>query len=275
MAGSLVRANGVELLAWPSGVGADPLALVHGSWVDHTTFDRLAPLLEPSLRLIRYDRRGHGRSERSTGPYSTRRDAADLGALLEALDLHPAHLVGHSLGGIVALRLALDRPELVRSVVLHEPPLFALIPSDDPELRAIREAADDVAARIADGDRRGAARAFVEEVGMGPGDWPRLAPAVQELLVAHADRWLDEASATDTFDLPVTELAGFDPPVLVTVGSVSRPIYRAIADRVVAALPNARRRELVGAGHLPHVSHPALFAAAIIDFTLDRIIPTS
>lgn len=273
MAGPSVLHTSGGLAAVRSGGGGDPMVLVHGSWVDRTTFDRLAPLLEPSVALLRYDRRGHGESAPPNGPYDPEQDAADLAHLLEELDLFPAHLVGHSLGGNLALRLALERPELVRGLVLHEPPLFGLLPADSPGLEAFRIAADGVAARVADGDRRGAAAQFVEEVAGLPGGWAVLPPSLQELMVAHADRWLAEYSAPGTFAVDVERLRQFDPPVLLTVGGHGDPKYRAIAEELVRALPNAELRTLPGAGHVPQATHAALFAGAILAFTMERSVP--
>ena len=74
-----------------------------------------------------------GATERDTGPVRThpaRDDAGDLAQLLESLDLYPVHVVAHSYGGAVALRLALDRSEMVRSLALHEPPFVGLLEED-------------------------------------------------------------------------------------------------------------------------------------------------
>ncbi len=275
MEGSRVRVNGTTLWAERSGVGADPAVLVHGSWVDHTTFDRLTPLLEPSLTVLRYDRRGHGRSGADGADYSLARDAADLAALLEATDLFPVHVVGHSLGATVALELGLSRPELVRSLVLHEPPLLDRLREDDPEALGIRAAAEEVAAQIARGDEAGAARTFVERVALVPSEWDRLSPSLRSLLVRHAGRWAAEYASPGVFDLDRERLRAFDPPVLLTVGALSRPAYHRIADDLAKDLPNVRRRDLPGAGHLAHATQPAQFAATVLGFALERNVPPS
>ena len=138
-------------IAPPDGDG-EPLVLVHGGWTDHTTFDAIAGPLAGSFRLIRYDRRGHtlSRDARAGAPTPRRTDEDDLAAIVEALAPGGAHLFGTSYGASIVLALAARRPELVRSVVAHEPPLMSLTP--DPEVEALFAS---VQAQIAAGDAAG------------------------------------------------------------------------------------------------------------------------
>ena len=71
--------NGVQLFYELTGTGEIPLVFVHGSWVSHRTWERVVPLLADSFRVLTYDRRGHGESERPTTQGSVRDDAAALG----------------------------------------------------------------------------------------------------------------------------------------------------------------------------------------------------
>src|SRR5947209_18949834 len=98
---SVARVNGVELYYELSGSG-EPLVLVHGSWVDHRSWDPVVGLLARSFKVLTYDRRGHSGSERPDSQGSVFEDADDLPALIEALDLAPAHVAGNSYGGSVA-----------------------------------------------------------------------------------------------------------------------------------------------------------------------------
>lgn len=90
---AVARVNDVDLYYEVHGAG-QPLALVHGSWVDASTWGRVVPGLAESFRLLVYDRRGHSRSERTETQGSMEEDGDDLAALLENLDLAPAHVVG-------------------------------------------------------------------------------------------------------------------------------------------------------------------------------------
>lgn len=99
------------------GSGAPVLMLHgHGGWRD--SWELQVAALAPRYRTLRMDLRGHGGSSRPAGPYTMSQLAADAAALLREAAGGPAHVLGHSLGGAVALQLALDAPSLVRSLVI-------------------------------------------------------------------------------------------------------------------------------------------------------------
>ncbi|MCI4340562.1 MAG: alpha/beta hydrolase [Thermoplasmata archaeon] len=257
------------------GAAGDPMVLVHGSWVDHRTWNLVATKLAESFSLVVYDRRGHGRSAPRSGPYRIEDDVADLEELLTRLDHYPAHVVGLSLGGSIAARSAASRPDLFRSLVVHEPPLYGLLGTGSEEVRAFRTNAAEVARRLALGDRAGAAQAFVETVAASPGEWERIGRAGQSLLMAHADRWLEEYEAPGTFELDLGPLAEFFPPALLTSGELSPPIYGRMQDRLAGALPNATRQRLPRTGHLPHLTDPDMFIGVLFSFCAERNVPVS
>jgi pimeloyl-ACP methyl ester carboxylesterase len=116
--------NGTTLAYEVAGQG-EPVILIHGSFIA----DAFRPLFaEPSLaglhRLIAYRRRGYGGSDLATGWLSIADQAHDCRALLRYLDVQRAHVVGHSFGGVVAIQLALEEPEVVHSLALLEPALM-------------------------------------------------------------------------------------------------------------------------------------------------------
>src|SRR5262245_8501230 len=165
------RVNGVRLFCELNGTGKIPIVLVHGSWDSHHDWDLVVPRLAESFRVITYDRRGHSQSERPSAQGRIHEDVADVAALIEHFGLAPAWVVGNSFGASIALRLAGERPELLRGVIGHEPPLFSLL-GGDPALAPLLEEVDHriraVVERIACGDPAGAAAQFVETVALGP-----------------------------------------------------------------------------------------------------------
>ena len=98
-----------------------PLVLVHGLGGAASNWAELAPLLAPRFRLLVPDLAGHGRSGRVSGPASLDVFAEHLAALLHLEGVPAAPIVGHSFGGTLALRLAIQRPQLVRALVLAAP----------------------------------------------------------------------------------------------------------------------------------------------------------
>jgi pimeloyl-ACP methyl ester carboxylesterase len=110
---------GINLEYEIRGAG-EPVALIHLA----PFADSFLPLMDrPELanyRLVRYHRRGYAGSSRITGSLTMHDHASDLANLLNHLGIKRAHIAGHSIGGIVALQLAIDHPELVSSLVLME-----------------------------------------------------------------------------------------------------------------------------------------------------------
>jgi pimeloyl-ACP methyl ester carboxylesterase len=263
-----VAANGVTLHWHESGAG-EPLVLVHGSWLDGRSWRRVVPRLASELRVIAYDRRGHGASRLPPGPCGIAEHAADLSDLIERLDLAPAHVAGSSWGGAIALRLACDRPELVRSLAVHEPPLFDLV-DGDPDCREalgrVRASIDAVVAELSAGETTAGAARFVDELALGPGSWARLARAEQRRYVACAPAYLAQSRDPERMRVDPVALAAIECPVLLTEGDVRGPLFGRILDRVSEALPDADRRLLAGTAHAPQLSHPGAYAATIGEF---------
>jgi pimeloyl-ACP methyl ester carboxylesterase len=100
-----------------TGVG-QPILLIHGLGSSARDWELQVPAFAPQFQVIAADLRGHGRSAKPRGRYSISLFAGDMAALLRALGAGPAHVVGLSLGGMVALELALSSPEIVRSLVI-------------------------------------------------------------------------------------------------------------------------------------------------------------
>jgi pimeloyl-ACP methyl ester carboxylesterase len=260
------EANGVRLHYEIRG-GGEPLVLVHGSWVDAARWRFVVPGLAESFRVLAYDRRGHSRSERPDAPGSVDEDGDDLAALLETLDLAPAHVVTNSYGGNIALRLATRRPEIFRSLSCHEPPLWSLL-QDDPEAQEILQqgarSLDTVGRRIADGDHEGAARQFVEEVAFGPGAWENeLPPEMRAIFVHNAPTFLDELQDPKELHIDEDALSNLELSVRLTQGSESPPMFPAVIDRLIELIPRASREAIDGAGHGPQLTHPERYVEVV------------
>lgn len=256
--------NGIRLF-WESHGDGAPVVLVHGSWVDHHSWDPVVPGLARAFRTLTYDRRGHSQSERPAGRGSVEEDVADLAQLISDRIGAPAHLVGNSFGASIILKLAAARPDLVASVTVHEPPLVGLL-GDDPALPAIQQRAGAVIATLQTGNTEPGARQFVETLALGPGMWAKLAPEMRQTFVANASTWLDEMDEPGAFWLDTGRLAAFDRPTLISRGDQSPPFFGTILDRLGEALPQARRHTFRGAGHVPHLTHPDDFVSSVGGF---------
>jgi pimeloyl-ACP methyl ester carboxylesterase len=260
--------NGVSLYWEVSGDG-EPVILVHGSWGDHNNWAQVVPALSSSLRVVTYDRRGHSASERPTGQGSIDEDVADLAGLIEHVFGGPAHVVGNSFGAAISLRLAIQRPDLIRSVTAHEPPLFVLLEGQAdvaPMLRIVRERIDAVARLLQAGDMRAGAQLFVETIAFGPGAWAQLPQPVRDTFIYNAPTWLDELQEPQSLNLDLERLSAFSGPALLSFGGASPPFFPMVVEQVARALPHAQRHQFPHAGHVPHLSHPQEYVDLVVGF---------
>jgi pimeloyl-ACP methyl ester carboxylesterase len=263
------KINGVRIRYEDSGTAGSALVLVHGSWGSHHNWDLVAPGLAESFRVICYDRRGHSESERPPGQGGIHEDVADLAALIEHLDLAPAYVAGNSWGAIITLRLAITRPDLLRAITCHEPPLIALI-ADDPDVGPIAQAVSKRLAAVVDklaaGDNAGGAKLFVETVAMGPGMWDTLPQHLQRTFVENGPTYLDECRDPDQRSIDLDQVKKISTPSLVTRGDQSPPMFPAIVRIVANSIPGAEELLLPGAGHIPHITHPSEYVSVLTTF---------
>jgi pimeloyl-ACP methyl ester carboxylesterase len=232
----------MERLEW--GAEGDRVVLVHGDVFDAVmTFRALEPLAA-RYRLVLVNRRGFGRSPAVDGE-DFEVDAADVADVLAD---EPAHLVGHSYGGVVSLLAAARAPGNVRSLTVFEPPAFGLV-ADDPEVA--RFVADVKALLADDPEPEEFLHRFISAVS---GDASRLPtplppPILEAVRVQMRGRWPWEA------EIPLTDLAAATVPKLVVSGGHSR-LFDAVCDVLEERLP-AQRAVIRGAGHsIPTLGEP-------------------
>jgi pimeloyl-ACP methyl ester carboxylesterase len=228
----------------------------------------LMDLLAPRFRVLAIDSYGSGKSPEWPSP--TEITLADEVAFAEPLLAAPLpmHLVGHSYGGAVALRAALQHPQRYASLVLYEPTLFALVdklkppPNGTEGIKAAVIAAADCLAR---GDTDGAGRAFID-FWMGPGNWDRMPPERRAPLAAATTNIRRWAHALVTDPVQPDDLRTLRMPVLLLTGAQSPESAHAVIRALQGLLPNVTTIELPGLGHMAPVSHPQPVNAEIARF---------
>lgn len=258
-------APGVRLRVVVEGQG-EPVVLLHGHSLDLTVFDDLVPaLVDAGFRVIRYDQRGHGRSSSPPGGYRWGDHAADLRVVLEKLDAVPAHVVGLSKGGGIALEAALRFSNLVRSLVLVGP----LVP-DYPlpgEFWAFFK-------RFAQAIRERGVKAAAQELWLSH---PLLRSAWQnpksreklETIVFNfpAGEYLATEKDGPDRDWKLTErLHNVSCPVLVVRGEHDIPEFHQMAEFVANKLPQAHLETVPQSGHLVPLEQPDRLAALLLRF---------
>lgn len=261
--------NGVDLYHRVDGEG-ERLVLTHGAWTNSDTWLDLTERLKERFQVVAWDRRGHSRSHADPGSGDYSEDADDLAALIEHLGGGPTHLVGNSSGGEIVLHLMASRPDLVASAAIHEPGFFGLLDDTDPHLAALvteeRAVGDEVTKLIETGHSEMAAETFIERV-LGAGAWQMTPPELRARMADNAPTFVAEARqafSPSVIDLESVGTAGI--PLLVTLGTESGELERTATRFVAERLPGSRLEALEGTGHIPHRSHPDLYADVLIDF---------
>ena len=280
--------------AWttPAGLyvheaGPGPLVvLVHGVMDRSNGMLRTRRILQPEMRIVRYDRRGYGRS-RPGAPVVTD-FARQVDDLAEVLAGRPAVVVGHSFGGILALALAEQHPDLVRSVVAYEAPMMWAdwwtgtsrtfrLPSGGEGAGAVGAAAAvEAEARAAspDGDGDGASAPSPGPPDDGPGDaaewfmrrmlgdelWERLPRALREDRRAEGPAMLADMRSVQPPAPPPYAAEKVQVPVVSAYGGQGRDRHRQAAVYVADHAPDAELYEVPGADHGVHLSDPQGFA---------------
>lgn len=244
-----------------------PLVLVHGFTLDHRMWDSQLSALSPHFTILRYDLRGFGRSSLPVAPYSHH---ADLQALLHALAIPRAHLLGLSLGASVVLDFALACPEMARSLVLVDASSIAGYPWH-PELSrwfaAIRQAA-------AAGDLALAKQRWLETGWFAPARRdPLLRQRLDQLLETYSAWHLLNRDPHISPDPPAWQrLEQVSAPTLVVVGALDLSFYNLpLAAGLHRRIPAARALELPGVGHMANMEAPAAFNQAVLDFLLAQV----
>ncbi len=261
-----------------AGDGGDPVVLIHGGWNDHRLWDRVVPGLSASLQVLVYDRCGHGESSaRPAGP-AVAEDAVELAALLEGTGLYPAHVVAHAYAAAVGLRLAIDRPELVRSLAVHEAPYLALL-EEDPSARAegrrLRGELQRIRELAASGAPSEALEAYLDQFGSAEEDVAAFRAGTAGRSQPNAAAWAREMGDGEAVRPPMEELAGLNLPVLATSGGRS-PVFAArILERFAGLLPNAQTLRLPDGGHFVPETEPDLYVGVLGSFLLERNVPST
>ncbi len=243
------------------GAGA-PVVALHDAASSGAQWRSLAGYIEAHYRIWTPDLPGWGASAPAHGASG---EARAIQRLIERIG-RPVHLVGHGTGGALALRLAAERPEAVRSLTVIGPSAFCLLRSggiaDRHLFQDVVGLATAMAAAIAAGGREHAMRRYVD-YGLGAGAWQRTSAPERARLLAGLERLMVELGMLTAEPAWRAPLAAIRCPTLVLVGEEAPLPSLRISALVAGTVPQATLRLIPDAGHLVPLTDPHLIDPAI------------
>ena len=267
-----VLVNGEAMHYVERGSGT-PVILIHGAIGDLNAWALQLDALAEEHRVIALSRRYAWPNQQPADigdmDCTVALHARDLVNFMQELNLPAAHLVGHSYGAMVALRTAIDRPELVRSLVLGEPVVETIISGTargDSLTADFRDQFDVALAHYRAGDPEATVRQFLKSV-LGSDEVYGLVP--QEVRDGWHQNLIEGICIAKTGDfnsLAREELAAIEIPSLVITGEYSPDLMRTVSDSLRAVLPRSELRELPRASHGLQGENPAEFNRLVLDF---------
>lgn len=267
-----IEANGINLYYEIHGSG-QPLVLIAGLGYDHWMWHKMVPGLAEQVRVIVFDNRGVGQSDKPPGPYSALMLADDTAGLLEALGIEQAVIMGHSMGGFVAQALVLDRPEMAKKLILSATNFGGPrhIPVTSEALAVLTDMTGDPIERL----RRGI------EVSTAPGFAQEHPEIVEEWLRYRVEHPIDPHGYQAQLGIGMAlmaEEACFERrlkdvhvPVLILHGQHDRVVPPGNARLLEHQCPDATVEILPNAGHFFPFETPERAIKVILDFVQGRM----
>lgn len=222
-------------------------------------WDPILPLLPDGLRIIRYDKRGHGQSDVPDGPYTMGQLVSDAAAVCDAAEVRDALFVGLSVGGMIAQGLAVKRPDLIRALVLSNTaakignPTFWQDRIDLIKTKGLPAITDEIMKRWVGRDFYGT---------------PAMAPLQAMFAATPEAGYLGVCSAISGTDF-YKPTAGLRLPTLGIAGSEDKSTPPDLVRETIDLIPGSQFALIRRAGHLPCVEAPETYAGHLVQFMRD------
>jgi pimeloyl-ACP methyl ester carboxylesterase len=266
----MISANGTELSFLSQGSGA-PVVFVHGAVTDLRFWEPQRATFARQYRFISYSQRYHGVGgwPDEGKQYSAETHAADLAGFIDALKLGPVHLVGLSYGGTVAALLATKKPQLLRTLTLAEPGLFALL-ADSPEgkvaLEEWTQGVSPIMTALKTGDNVDATKQlFALVTGDSVERFDKLPPDFRQGFLENA-RTLPRLLAAPEPTITCNALRGIKVPTLVLRGARTPRFFTATNAAVRKCIAGSKAVTITKASHGMSFDNPVGFNRAVMGF---------
>ena len=248
-------------IAWERQGSGPPLLLIHGLGYARWGWEPVLPGLAERFEVVLFDNRGIGESDAPPGPYTVAEMAGDAVQVLDEAGIERAHVVGTSLGGMIAQELALAHPDRVDRLVL------ACTTPGGPRAHPMPQVTVALIAEAATLAPEVALRRFVENA-LSPSTLADR-PEIVERIMAHRlataqppEAWAAQAAAGVAFDA-YDRLPNLTAPTLVQTGTEDAVVDARNSDLLVELLPDARLERFTGSGHLFFWETPERFVESV------------
>lgn len=247
--------------------GGDHVVLIHCSSASGREWAALCGELDRRFHCVMPDQWNCGCSDPwpGDGPFTLAEEAAPIVAIIDRIGV-PVHLVGHSYGGGVALRVARERPGMIRSLTLIEPSVFHLLHGVGPEeqelYREISRVAETVRRAVNSGDFWGGMSRFMDYWN-GDGAWSSVPADVRLKLSRRLGKVALDFRALFEEPASLDDYAALSFPTLIVCGERSPAPSRRIVGMLKDAMPDVRVEQIKGAGHMSPLTHPDAVNQAI------------
>ena len=263
--------NGAELNYIEQGEG-DPVIFVHGTLDDYRTWGQQIGPFSKHYHVVAYSRRYHYPNAWISNEknYSATLHARDLAEMIKELGFESAHIVGHSYGAYVSLILACEHPELVRSLVLCEPPLFAWLLNIQGGDILLADFITDAWEPARQAFERGETEQAVKLVAngiLGKGFFDKLPQEVRSGAMDNARELQAETQSSDYVPLfSCRDVQTIKVPTLLVKGEFSSKFLHLIIDKLEQCLPNKESVIIPDAIHLMNNMNPQVFNDTVLSF---------
>jgi len=272
-AGSIVMETMTETkmksapIAYTDSGAGEPVVLIHCSSASSAEWESLRNTLDEDFRVIASDQWGCGESDPWTGQseFNLAQEAAPIFDIIGRIG-DAVHLIGHSYGGGVALHIAREHPDLIRSLTLIEPSAFHLLRAGNPEnrtlFREISSVADTVREAVLSGDCWGGMARFVDYWN-GEGAWNAMSQKARIKLGRNLSKVVLDFYALFEEPALLEDYAALSIPTLLLCGECSPAPSCRIIEILASSMPHSRAVQIQGAGHMSPFTHSDTVNAAI------------
>lgn len=272
------------------GGRGSPIIFIHGSMSDHRTWENQMEAFTKQFHVIAYSRRYHYpyASAEAASDYTVPQHSKDLVAFIKALNLGAVNLIGSSYGAYAALLAAINNPDLVKTLVLGEPPVIPLLVSNvDNPFQALSlvvrdfptgksflkfgiKAMNPSKKQLGKGNMKEGVRLFANGV-LGEGGYEQLPEDVQASIMDNSTALKAELLGPGFPDeFPKKEAIKLQIPTLLVYGEKSPKFFHSISDRLFKLLPNGQQVFIADASHDMHEENPEAYNEKVIEFLLNH-----